>query len=411
MERAVITGMGVVTPIGNSLTDFETNLFAGRHGIVPIDRFDASDMAVSVYAPVREPDAARTIPDNELRRLDRYCLFGLLAARQAMEESGIQGSIDPYRLGVSMSSGAGGVETLLSEFEILQQRGARRVSPLLVPKWIPNMIAGLVSIDVGARGPSISHNAACASSAVGIGEALRAIRHGYVDAVICGGAEAVAQKVVMAGFQNLRALTPSNDPDRASIPFDRERKGFVLGEGAGAIVVENASHARSRGAHCYGEVTGYGITSDASHITAPCADGEAVDWAMNYALREACAARPDAADGLIHVNAHGTGTVLNDRVEAGAIARVLGERAVVTSTKSMTGHLLAGAGAVEVIASVLAMRAGLVPPTVGTTEIDAGMQVDVVTGAARPASFSRAMSLSLGFGGHNVCLVIDAAEG
>ncbi|WIY83742.1 beta-ketoacyl-ACP synthase II [Propionimicrobium sp. PCR01-08-3] len=410
MERAVITGMGVVSPIGNSLSEFETNLFAGHHGIVPIDHFDASDMGVKVYAPVRDLGASRTIPENELRRLDPYCVFGLLAARQAVGQAGLRGHVDPYRLGVFMSSGLGGTETLLGEVETMRQRGPRRVSPLLLPKWIPNMIAGIVSIDMGAHGASISHNAACASSAVSIGEGLRLIRHGYADAVICGGAEAIAQKVVMAGFQNMRALSTAGDPDRASIPFDRERKGFVLGEGGAAIVLESASHAGARGARSFGEITGYGVTSDASHITAPAADGEAIVRSIEFALREANALRPESGDEPIYVNAHGTGTVLNDRTEATAISRTLGDRALVSSTKSMTGHLLGGAGAVEVIASVMAIRKGLVPPTVGTAQIDDDIDIDIVTGAARRAPFSRTLSLSLGFGGHNVGLVIDAPE-
>ncbi|MFT4296000.1 MAG: beta-ketoacyl-[acyl-carrier-protein] synthase family protein [Micropruina sp.] len=409
MERAVITGMGVVAPIGNSLDEFEKNLFAGRHGIVPIDRFDTDDMAVKVFAPVRGLDAS-ALSGNQARRLDPYCLFGILAARQAIDQSGVRGVVDPYRFAVYMASSAGGVTTFESESENLRQNGPRRISPMMIPKWIPNMVAGVVSIDAGARGPSVGHNAACASSAVSIGEGLRAIRHGYVDVAVCGGAEAVVQKVVMAGFQNLRALSPASDPDRASIPFDRERRGFVMGEGAAAVVLESASHARARGATIYGEVSGYGITSDAFHITAPCEDGAAVDRAVDDALQEAGPARSDAGEGSVYVNAHGTGTVKNDQLEAAVIARKFGGRALVSATKSMTGHMMGAAGAVEVVASVLALRAGLVPPTVGIRELDPAVQVTVVRDVARAAPLTRAVSLSLGFGGHNVCLVIDPVE-
>ncbi|MFD0556975.1 3-oxoacyl-[acyl-carrier-protein] synthase II [Stackebrandtia endophytica] len=405
MEKAVITGMGVVSPIGNNVLEFEDNLFAGRHGIVPIDHFDNSDMTVRVYAPVKNLDTKEHFPTRELRRLDAYSLFGLIAARQAVADSGILGDIDPYRFGAYLSTGLGGVGTTLSEHDNLRERGPRRVSPMLIPKWISNMLAGLAAIEFDAKGPALSHVAACASSAASIGEGLRAIRHGYADAVICGGGEAITQKLVMAGFQSLRALSDSADPDRASIPFDRERAGFVMGEGGAALVLESESHARARGATIHAEVSGYGITSDASHITAPAEDGEAIDRAITDALAEA-----GADDESVYVNAHGTGTVKNDQVEAAAIARVFGGKALVSSTKSMTGHLLGAAGAAEAIVSVLALRNSAAPPTAGTTELDDDMQIDVVRGGARPAQLSRAVSLSLGFGGHNVCLVIDRRE-
>lgn len=409
MERAVITGMGIVSPIGTTLAQFEASLFAGRHGIVPIDHFDTEGMTVKVYAPVRGLAAEEHFAPQELRRLDPHSVFGLIAAREAFAQAGLAGEIDPYRLGVNMCSGLGGVETALGEYDVLRDRGPRKVSPMLIPKWIPNMIAGLVSIDVGARGASVSHNAACASSAVSIGAGLRAIRHGYADAVVCGGAEAVTQRLIMSGFQSLRALSTSSDPDRASIPFDSERSGFVMGEGGAAIVLERESHARARGARIYGIVSGYGVTSDASHITAPAGDGAAIARAITDSLAEADAANGPTGDAPLHVNAHGTGTVLNDRIEAAVIERVLGEEALVTSTKSMTGHLLGAAGATEVIACTLALMAGAVPATAGTIELSEGMRIDVVRGSVREAAITRAVSLSLGFGGHNVALVIDQA--
>ncbi|WP_100448681.1 beta-ketoacyl-[acyl-carrier-protein] synthase family protein [Glycomyces xiaoerkulensis] len=407
MEKAVITGMGVVSPIGNDLAELESNLFAGRHGIVPIDHFDTSDVAVRVHAPVTDLDPAAHFTGPQLRRLDGYSRFGLIAARQAVRDSGLLDSIDPYRLGVFMSnSGLGGVGTVLGESETMREQGPRRVSPALIPKWTANILAGLVAIEAGARGPAVSHTAACAASSVSVGEGLRAIRHGYADAVICGGGEASSHKLVMAGFQNLRALTASEDPDRASIPFDRERAGFVIGEGGAALVLESESRARSRGATIYAEVSGYGTTSDASHITAPAEDGEPIDRAIADALAEA-----GEKDETVYVNAHGTGTVKNDQVEAASIGRMFGDRALVSSTKSMTGHMLGAAGAAEAIAAVLSIRRGAAPPTAGTAEIDEDMKIDVVRGRARTAELSRAVSLSLGFGGHNVCLVVDRAEG
>lgn len=405
MEKVVITGMGTVGPIGNDVAAFESNLFAGRHGIAPIDHFDTSDVSVSLCAPVKDFDAAAHFPARELRRLDPYSRFGLVAAREALDAAKIVGAVDPYRLGVFMSSGLGGVATAVDALETMREQGPRRVSPVLIPKWIPNMLGGVIAIEAGARGPSASHSAACATSSIAVGEAVRTIRHGYADAVICGGAEAVTQKLVLAGFQNLRALTTATDPDRASLPFDKERGGFVMGEGAGALVLERESHARARGAEIYAEVSGYGVTNDASHITAPAEDGAAIDRAIADALAEA-----GEREGPVHVNAHGTGTVKSDQVEGAAIGRAFGESALVSSTKSMTGHLFGAAGAVEAIASVLALRRGAVPPTAGTAEIDDEFAIDVVRGEARTAPITRAVSLALGFGGHNVSLVIDGVR-
>lgn len=402
MEKVVVTGMGVFSPIGGNVSEFDENLFAGRHGIVPVDHFDATDLAVNVHAPVKNYEPTDHFPANEAWRLDTYSQFGLIAAREAVADAGIAGAVDPFRLGVFMSSGFGGIGTVLEESEKMREHGPRRVSSMLVPKWIGNMLSGLVAIEHGARGAAVAHVAACASSAMSIGEGLRAIRHGYADAVICGGGEGVTQKLAMAGFQNLRALTTASDPDRACLPFDRNRGGFVMGEGGAALVLESESHAKARGARIHAVVAGYGATNDASHVTAPAEDGEAVDRAIVDALIEA-----RRRDETVYVNAHGTGTVKNDRLEAAAIARTLGGKAVVSSTKSMTGHLLGAAGALEAVASILALRNQAVPPTVGTSELDEDVQIDVVTGASQPTDLSRALSLSLGFGGHNTCLVLD----
>ncbi|GAA1848896.1 beta-ketoacyl-ACP synthase II [Myceligenerans crystallogenes] len=402
MEKVVVTGMGAFSPIGKSVNEFNENLFAGRHGIAPVDHFDTTDLAAKVHAPVKDYEAEEYFPANMAWRLDSYSQFGLIAAREAMQDAGLAGAVDPFRLGVFMSTAFGGIGTVLDESETMREHGPRRVSSMLVPKWIGNMLSGLVAIEHGAKGPVLAHVAACASSAASIGEGLRAIRHGYADAAICGGGEGITQKLVMAGFQNLRALTTASDPDRACLPFDRNRGGFVMGEGGAALVLESESHAKARGATIHAVVAGYGITNDASHITAPAEDGEAVDRAILDALTEA-----GRRDETVYVNAHGTGTVKNDKLEAAAISRVLGGKAIVSSTKSMTGHLLGAAGAIEAVASVLALRNQAVPPTVGTTELDENVQIDVVTGASQPADLDRALSLSLGFGGHNACLVLD----
>ena len=406
MERVVITGLGVVSPIGSTVDEFAESLLAGRHGIRPIEHFDTSGMTVRCHAPVRGLDLEARIPRHELRRLDRSQAYGILAAREAVERSGIVGEVDPYRLGVLMASAVGGIETLLAEHETLAERGPRRVSPMLIPKWIPNLLAGLIAIEHGARGGAMSHSAACSSSSISIGEGVRAIRHGYADAVLVGGAEFTSNRLVMSGFQSLRALSPAADPDRASIPFDREREGFVYGDGAGALVLERADHAEARGAEVLAEVTGYGSTTDACHITAPADDGLPLARAIADALAEADAVR-EVDDDARFVHAHGTGTRMSDAAEARVIARELGEGTTVTSTKSMTGHMVGASGAIAAIAAVLALRAGLVPATVGTRELDDDMAIDVVRGAAREAAVERVLAQTIGFGGHNTCLVLD----
>lgn len=402
MHEVVITGMGVVSPLGVGVERFEENLFNGKHGIVGLTDEQRGDLAVQVYAPVAGFNPEDHYCALELRRQDPYMTFGLVAVREAVASAGLLGQVDPYRFGVYLASGLGGVSTVCDEMAKFQQMGTRRVSPLFIPRWVGNMLAGAAAIELGAKGPSLSHVSACASSNMSIGEGARAIRHGYADALVCGGGEMMGRTQVLAGFQNLRALTLSADPDRASLPFDKERSGFVMGEGGAAVVLESADHARARGARVLGRITGYGNTTDAYHITAPAEDGEAIRHAISDALAEA-----GPCSGNIHVNAHGTGTIKNDLAESRAIAAELGDAAVVTSTKSMTGHLLGAAGAIEVIACVLALLRDEVPPTVGTTELDPEMRIDVVLGNSRRAKLARAVSLSLGFGGHNTCVVVE----
>ncbi|MDO5093105.1 MAG: beta-ketoacyl-[acyl-carrier-protein] synthase family protein [Propionibacteriaceae bacterium] len=402
MHNVVITGMGVVSPIGTTTHEFETNLFQGRHGIVRLTDEQRADLNVAVHAPARGFAATDHFSTLDLKRQDPYATFGLAAAKEAVAQARLLGHVDPYRFGCYLTSGLGGVATISSEHHTLKHLGARRVSPMLIPKWTPSLLAGGAAIHLGAHGPTMSHLSACASSAMSVGEGMRAIRHGYADALVCGGAEKAGSALVLAGFQNLRALTLADDPDRASLPFDKNRAGFVLGEGAAAVVLEREDHAIARGAKILARATGYGNTTDAFHITAPADDGEAVDRAICDALAEA-----GPCEGAVHVNAHGTGTIKNDLVEGRAIARAFGDLAVVTSTKSMTGHLLGAAGALETIAAVLALQRDEVPPTVGTADIDPAVEVDVVVGASRRTPLSRAVSLSLGFGGHNTCLILE----
>lgn len=402
MHDVVITGMGAVSPLGVGVEQFEKNLYRGRHGIVRRGEDPQDDLAVRVYAPVADFKGEDHFSSLELRRQDPYVTYGLVAVREAVAEAGLVGQVDPYRLGVYMASGLGGVSTVCDELETHRQSGARRVSPMLIPKWVGNMLSGVAAIELGAKGSSLAHVSACASSTMSIGEGVRTIRHGYADALVCGGAEMMGRAPVLAGFQNLRALTLADDPDRASLPFDKDRGGFVMGEGAAAVVLEREDHARARGARILARVTGYGSTTDAHHITAPAEDAEAVGVAIAQALAEA-----GPTSGVVHVNAHGTGTVKNDLVESRAIAAGFDEATPVTSTKSMTGHLLGAAGAIEMVACVLALRRDEVPATVGTSDIDPEVRVDVVTGTPRRVELSRAVSLSLGFGGHNTCVVVD----
>ena len=404
MHDVVITGMGVVSPLGATTGEFEENLFQGHHGIVALPEERREGLNVQVYAPVAGFEPESHFSALELRRQDPYTTFGLAAVREAVAQAGVLGQVDPFRLGVYLTSGLGGATTVVGECDTLRRTGPHRVSPLLIPTWTTNALAAMAAIELGAHGPSLAHVAACASSAMSIGEGARAIRHGYADAMVCGGAEMLGTRLAMAGFQNLRALTPVGDPDRASLPFDKARTGFVMGEGGAAVVLEREDHARARGATVLARITGYGNTTDAFHITAPSDDGAAVDRAIDDALAEA-----GPGSGTVHINAHGTGTVKNDRMESRAIARAFGPGSPVTSTKSMTGHLMGAAGALETIASILALLRDEVPPTVGTSELDPHIDIDVVLTASRKTTLARAVSLSLGFGGHNTCLILEKA--
>ena len=403
-RRVVVTGMGVVSPVGNDLNSFWDALTHGRHGIGPITRFDTADYKAKLAAEVRDFDPRAYMEKAETLRSDLYAQYAMGAACQAVEQSGFLGAYAPERVGVYFGTGIGGIDTFTAEHTKLMERGPRRVSPYFIPMLIANMAAGMIAIRFNCKGAALPAVTACASGANAIGEALRCIRHGYADALITGGAEASVNPCGVAGFINMQALSTAEDPDAASLPFDSRRSGFVIGEGAGALVLEEYEHAKARGAHIYAELCGYGSTCDAYHITAPRPDAEGGKRAMADAMAEA-----GWQDGeRVYINAHGTGTPLNDVAETLAIKQAMGAdaaaRAMVSSTKSMTGHMLGAAGAAEAIVCIKALEEGLIPPTVGLKEPDPACDLDCVPLTARTAQADLALSNSLGFGGHNACL-------
>ncbi|HYX43878.1 MAG TPA: beta-ketoacyl-ACP synthase II [Acidimicrobiales bacterium] len=402
-RRVVVTGTGAVTPLGTDVDGTWEAMLAGRSGVAAIARFDPSGLPVRFAAEVRGLDPAAHFGVRDARRLDRFAQLGLVAARQALAQSGLDVSAAPERVGVVFGSGLGGVTTLAEQVGVLADRGPKRVSPFLVPMMMANMVTGQIAIETGARGPSSCPVTACAASATAIGEAADLIRLGRADAVVAGGAEAAVTPVCMAAFAQMKALSTRNDdPAAASRPFDADRDGFVVGEGGGALVVEDLEHARGRGATVLAEVLGYGATSDAHHLTAPDPAGAGAAAAMRAALADA--ALP--AEAVDYVNAHGTSTPLNDRTEALAIREVLGTGVAVSSTKSVTGHLLGAAGAVEAVACTRVLATGSVPPTANLAHPDPLVGLDLVAGEAREVPVRVVLSNSFGFGGHNVTLVL-----
>jgi len=404
-RRVVITGMGVVSPVGCGRDAFRAALENGVCGIAPITRFDTAGFKVKVAAEVKDFDPLTYLSKIETRKMDLYARYAVTAACEAVEMAGIAGTVDPAEFGVYYGSGIGGFETFVEEHDTMLSRGPGRVSPMFIPKMIGNIAAGHIAIRFGAKGPCICITTACATGTGAIGEAYRAIRHGYCEAVVAGGAEATIHPLAVAGFQNMTALSLSEDPMRASIPFDRDRAGFVMGEGAGALVLESLEHAEARGAEILAEVAGYGSTCDAHHVTAPDPEAEASGRAFSQALKEAGWSSGES----VYVNAHGTGTPLNDVTETRAIRRAFGEEAdkvVVSSTKSMTGHMLGAAGAVEAIAAVNALRTGIVPPTIHLENPDPECDLDYTPNKARKTDPTLALSSSLGFGGHNSVIAL-----
>jgi len=405
MCRVVVTGMGVISPVGNDIDTFWESLKAGKCGVDKIKRFDASGLKVSLDAEVKEFEPKKYYDTvQEIRKSDLFMQYAMAAARQAVEQSGILDSeLDKERFGVYIGSGIGGINTTIRETRKLDEKGPEMVSPFFVPMMISNMAAGAVSIKFGAKGPTLPIVTACATSTHTIGEAYRVIKHGYADAIIAGGSEASINELAMAGFINCQALNLSEDPSEGSIPFDKRRGGFVMGEGAGILILEEYEHAKKRGAKIYAEVVGYGNTSDAYHITAPDPEGDGAVRAIQAAVNEAKVSDSDE----IYFNAHGTGTHLNDAMETKAIKKVFGKKAYdihISSTKSMTGHMMGATGAVEAIASVLALNDGIIPPTINYKEKDEECDLNYTVNKAEEVAVDYAISTSLGFGGHNACI-------
>ena len=408
-RRVVITGAGLVTPVGLDLQESWEGLLAGRSGAGPITQFDASSHAVRFACEVKGFDATQYIDRKEVRRTDRFSQFAIAAAVQAMRQAGLDESregIDCERFGVVIGSGIGGIHTFEEQHSKLIERGPDRVSPFFVPMFISDIAAGLVSIRYGAKGANYCTVSACASSAHALGNAFRSIKYGESDVMIAGGTEATVSAQTVAGFAAMKALSERNDsPETASRPFDATRDGFVLGEGAGMVVMEELEHALARGATILAEIVGFGQTADAYHITAPSEGGEGAVRAMKLALKEA-GADPSDVD---YVNAHGTSTPANDKNESAAIRTLLGQRArevIVGSTKSMTGHTLGAAGAIEGVICALACREGKIPPTINYTTPDPDCDLNYGTGGVTERPVRLALSNSFGFGGHNVCLAV-----
>lgn len=403
-RRVVVTGIGAVTPVGNNVKDTWESLKSGKNGIAPITLFDTENFKAKLAAEVKNFEPKDYLEVNDVLRTDRFAQFAAAAAQQAVDESGIEGSVEPERFSVIFGSGIGGIRTFENEHTKLIEKGPRRVSPLFIPMMITNMAAGMIAIRHGCRGCAMPAVTACASGSNAVGEAVRMIRHGYADAVISGGAEAAVCPSAVAGFANMQALSVSEDSDAASLPFDKRRCGFVIGEGAAALILEEYRHAKARGAKIYGEVCGYGSTCDAHHITAPDPEAAGGARAMLDAMREAGYTESDT----VYVNAHGTGTPMNDTIETLAIRKALGEdaaaRAYISSTKSMTGHMLGAAGAVEAMVCLLTLNERIVPPTINLKEPDETCDLNYVPDTAVNADITLALSNSLGFGGHNACL-------
>ena len=407
-RRVVVTGTGVVSPVGNNVADYWKNLLDGVCGIDFITSIPTEDLPVKIAGEVKDFNPADYgIEPPFARKQDKFTIYAVAAAKQAMDEAGLStaedGNIDPMKLGVYVGSGIGGFSTMVRETEKLMKEGAKWVSPLFIPTMISNIAAGNIAIRHNACGPCLPVVTACATSTHAIGEAYRAIKHGYADAIIAGGSEAAIIPVGIAGFANAKALSRSEDPKYASLPFNANRGGFVMAEGAGMLVLEEYEHAVARGAEIIAEVCGYGNTCDAHHVTAPRPDGVTQAAAIRQSLDEA----GYTSDDVLYINAHGTGTALNDVAETAAFKLALGEdayKAHISSTKGSTGHMLGAAGAVEAIASVLALKNGIVPPTINLDEIEPECDLDYTPNSPVEAPLTIAVSDSLGFGGHNGCV-------
>ncbi|MBO0431611.1 beta-ketoacyl-ACP synthase II [Enterococcus sp. DIV0660C] len=410
MNRVVITGYGVTSPIGNDADSFLDSLKNGTNGIAPITKFDATETGITLAGEVKDFPYDKYFIKKDSKRMDMFSIYGIYAALEAIEMSGLEKEkINQDRFGVIVGSGIGGLPTIENQVIRLHEKGAKRVSPMFVPMSIANMAAGNIALRVGAKGICTSIVTACASGTNSIGEAYRNIKHGYSDVILAGGTEATICEMGIAGFAALTALSTATDPTRGSIPFDEERNGFVMGEGAGILVIESLEHAKARGAKIYGEIVGYGSNCDAYHMTAPTPDGSGASKAMKLAMDEA-GIQPEEVG---YINAHGTSTPANDQAEAKAIQLALGENfreTYVSSTKSMTGHLLGAAGGIEALATLLALEHQFIPPTINVVNQDPEIDLTVVKNDSKPAEITYAMSNSLGFGGHNAVLCMKRWE-
>ena len=404
-RRVVITGLGAITPIGNNVEEFWKGIKTGKCGIAEITEFDTKDYKVKLAGEVKNYNPEEYFDKRSSKRLDKFSQFAIIASKEAMKDSGITPeNTDMTRTGVIISSGIGGLSTIEKENRNLVEKGPDRVSPMYIPMCIGNMAAGNVAIELGAKGESVSMVTACASGTHSIGEAYRIIKHGYEDVIFAGGTEASITPTGIAGFTNIKALSQETDPNRASIPFDKERNGFVMGEGAGVLVLEELEHAKARNAKIYAEVVGYGATSDAYHITSPSPDGEGAARAMKRAM-ECNNIKPE---DITYINAHGTSTHLNDAGETSAIKLAFGDaskKVMVSSTKGNTGHLLGAAGGVEAVVCAKAIEDSFVPPTINYKVPDEECDLDIVPNEGRNMEVNYAMSNSLGFGGHNSSII------
>lgn len=403
-RRVVVTGVGAVSPLGNDAETTWKNLVDGVCGIEEISAFDTSDLKVHIAGTVKNFDPTEYIEKRDVKKTDLYCQYAIAAAQQAVDDSKILGTVDENRLGVYIGAGIGGLNTFVENTVALHENGPRKISPFFIPKMIGNIATGNVAIRFNAKGVSLSVMSACATGTNSIGEAFHAIKDGYADAIIAGGAEAVVAPLTIAGFQNMKALSTNPDPKKASRPFDKNRDGFVMGEGAGILVLEEYEHAKARGAKIYAEFAGYGNTCDAHHVTAPDPEGAGLARAIEIAFDEA----KISDDAQVYINAHGTSTHLNDLTETLAIKKALGSKAYdasISSTKSMTGHMLGATGAIEAIAAVLAIRDGIIPPTINLDEPDEELDLDYTPNKAKKRNVDVAASTNLGFGGHDACVV------
>jgi 3-oxoacyl-[acyl-carrier-protein] synthase II len=409
MKRIVVTGVGAVTPIGDTVDATWDSMMHGRGGIARITRFDPSPYESQMAGEVKDFDPTRYMDRKDARRTDRFAQLAVAAASQALTDGKVDVAKEPERIGVSIATGVGGLETLVEQVLLMEKRGPSRLSPFLVPMLMANAGSAQVSMQFGLKGPNLTHVSACASSAHAIGECAAIIDRGQADMMVAGGAEAAVLPLAIGAFSTMHAMSRRNDdPEHASRPFDKDRDGFTLSEGGAAVILEEREHALARGAHIYGELVGYGATADAYHITSPSPEGEGNARSMKMAL---AGAKLEPTD-IEYINAHGTSTQPNDREETAAIKSVFGAHAyklLVSSTKSMTGHLLGAAGALEAIACLLALRDGCIPPTINYTTPDPALDLDYVPNTARPKEIKTALSNSMGFGGHNATLIFTRA--